>query len=186
MTKIIELIIKLLEKREANRKLVLDECVKPLQEQFDKIHAEYHEMFHRYRSELKSNGVTETFNEGISSDLNTILTTRIKLAGDMKNLRIVSSAKIDAFDNMVNDLIQGILVYLNMSGIDHWEESGVIGRRNPTFERISFLVGSSGNDNDITALRRFLDFVIDDLHNNYNDVTDNFSVMKSFLLTGNS
>ena len=57
MTKIVDLIIKLLEKREANRKLVLDECVKPLQEQFDKIHMDYYDSFHKYLIELKSMGI---------------------------------------------------------------------------------------------------------------------------------
>ena len=183
MTKILELIIKLLEKREANRKLVLDECVKPLREQFDKIHNEYSDIFHNYRRELDLKGITDTFLKALNRDLYKIVTIRMDIVAEINSLLHVASANIDGYDLVVKDLIQSILRYLNMhDAFTHWEQRRAVSVRNPTFDRILIMVGNEPSD--VASLVAFLDSVLKNLQKRYRDVTDEFSKVKSFLLTG--
>lgn len=191
ITKVLELIIKLLEKRDENRKLVLEECVQPLREQFDKIHYEYVDLFHSYRRELESEGVTGSFCNRLAHDLDKIMTIRMDIVAHINSLISVSDVKIDSHKQLLTNLIKKIVNYLSMGdlietgeiiGIIGLSNLGIIGLSNPGFEKLSILIRNFPDDK--VLMINFINFLLGHIQENYRDVTDCFSRLKSFLLTG--
>lgn len=184
ITKVLELIIKLLEKRDENRKLVLEECVQPLREQFEKIHYEYIDLFHSYRHELESKGVTENFRNRLTHDFDKILSIRMEIVGNIDSLISISDVKIDRHKQLLANLIKKIVDYLGMGG--HLTEVGammcIIGKSNPSFTKLSILIRNHPDEKE--RLIEFIDFLLEHIQENYRGVTDCFSKLKSFLLTG--
>jgi len=154
ITKALELIIQLLEKRDENRKLVLEECVQPLREQFEKIHYEYIDLFHSYRRELESEGVTESFCNRLAHDLDKILSIRMEIVGHIDSLISVSDVKIDHHKQLLTNLIEKIANYLFMGDlIEVGQAMQIIGVSNPSLKAIINSIGNARENSIVISIK---------------------------------
>ncbi len=184
MKTLCDLIIQLLEKRDSNRRLVLDNAVLPLLEQFCVLHRNYLSSFHSYQNEIESLGVSRDLCNRVSQDLNNIVSSRMDIVGQLNSLKIVSDTIISEKNEYIVKLIDSILVYLNIHSTDFEKMCRMryICYANPMLGKIYLELTRS--DKDKVVLINFIDSIIRNFMQNYNKVIYRFSDTKIFLLTG--
>jgi hypothetical protein len=118
VTPVVDQLLTLLQIRDANRNLVLQQYVEPLKAQIDQMQARYIDAFHGYRSQIRKAGITEGLRESVACDLDHMLATRAEVCASLSGMTFTAESKLDRHIVTIGlfaDAIQGRTALIEMT-----------------------------------------------------------------------
>jgi hypothetical protein len=186
VTPVVDQLLTLLQIRDANRNLVLQQYVEPLKAQIDQMQARYIDAFHGYRSQIRKAGITEGLRESVACDLDHMLATRAEVCASLSGMTFTAESKLDRHIVTIGLFADAVTKYLALKDMDDVTYSAamtaVLSRRNCSYHLFDVTVENSIQGR--TALIEMTQQIIDQLQARYRDVLEVYADTKSTLLTG--
>lgn len=154
-----ELLLRLFETREANRRLLVETVLDPLKQQLLELHDAYLSNFHQYREQILDSGQSESLAREIERDLDSILALRADVVQQVSQLVRIADSRSPKHKTDIDALYRAVLHYLDLSPeVMQAEQNRVIYFPNPSYNRLRLQVGDRKVEN--ATVVRFLDDLI--------------------------